>query len=140
MFLCRFLQDAGLSSTAHSHALDSVKAQLTHSQQLLEQECDSHSASKQEFLERESQLQSELTQVSESLTEQQKLVASKQSRCAEVQTELQRVCNELQLAKKDHDDYKLRATGILQVHTHTHTRTYLHTHTYIPTTIKIIVG
>lgn len=113
--LYRFLQDANLSSTAHSHALDSLKAQLTQSKFLLEQECNSNEAKRQEMAERESQLQSELTQVSEALMEQQRQVSLKQAKCVEVQTKLQSNYAELQLARKEHEDYKLRAAGILQV-------------------------
>ena len=63
-FVYRFLQDANLSSTAHSHALDSLKTQLKQHQSLLEQERETFQSRQQESAERESRLQAELTQVS----------------------------------------------------------------------------
>ncbi len=61
---CRFLQDAGLSSTAHSHALDSVKTQLQQHQTLLQQERAALQTKQHEFADRESRLRAELEQVS----------------------------------------------------------------------------
>ncbi len=61
---CRFLQDAGLSSTAHSHALDSLKAQLHQHQTLLQQERVALQTKQHEFADREGKLRAELAQVS----------------------------------------------------------------------------
>lgn len=61
--ICRFIQDAGLSSTAHSHALDSLKTQLQQHQTLLREERAAHQTRQQEFANREGSLQAELAQV-----------------------------------------------------------------------------
>ncbi len=59
----RLLQDVGLSSTAHSHALDSLKTQLQQHQTLLQEERLAHKTRQQEFANREASLQTELAQV-----------------------------------------------------------------------------
>ena len=54
-------------------------------------------------------------QVREELVGHQRQVAVTQTRCGELQTEVQRSQQEVQAARKEHEEYKLRAAGILQV-------------------------
>lgn len=109
------MQDASWSSGAHNQALDSLKAQLSQALGQLDREREDHQAEKLRFLERESFLQSEQTQLSENRALLQKQVAAEQSRAVELQGALQSAQREMQTARKEHEDYKQRATGILQV-------------------------
>lgn len=46
---------------------------------------------------------------------QQRQLGLAQAKCVELQNETQRAQQELQLAHREHEEYKLRAAGILQV-------------------------
>ena len=72
------LQDVNLSSDAHNQALESLKAQLGHTQTQLQQEREITAALKVEFAERESRLQFEGQQLSDTLTAQQRQLTLQQ--------------------------------------------------------------
>ena len=109
------LQDANLSSGAQNQALDSLKSQLSQTLAQLDKEREAHEAEKLSFIERESLLQSERTQLSDSLASLQRQVAAEQSRTRECQVSAQAAQREVQALRREHEDYKQRATGILQV-------------------------
>lgn len=92
-----------------------MKAQLTQALGQLDREREDHQAEKLRFMERESFLQSEQTQLSESHMLLQKQVVAEQNRAGEIQVVLQSTQRDIQAVRKEHEDYKQRATGILQV-------------------------
>lgn len=109
------MQDASWSSGAQNQALDSLKAQLSQALGQLDREREDHQAEKLRLVERESFLQSEQTQMSESRALLQKQVVAEQSRAMELQGALQSAQRENQTLRKEHEEYKQRAAGILQV-------------------------
>lgn len=109
------MQDASWSSGAQNQALDSLKAQLSQALGQLDREREDHQAEKLRLVERESFLQSEQTQMSESRALLQKQVVAEQSRAMELQGALQNAQRENQTLRKEHEEYKQRAAGILQV-------------------------
>ncbi len=111
----RLLQDANLSSGAQNQALDSLKSQLSQTLAQLAKEREEHEAEKLGYIERESLLHSERTQLSESLAGLQRQLAAEQSRTRGCQVSSQAAQRQVQALTKEHEDYKQRATGILQV-------------------------
>lgn len=109
------LQDANLSSGAHNQALESLKVQLSQVQAQLAKEKEERKIERVGFIERESLLQSEQRQLSDSLAASQRQVAAEQRKSRESQTAMQNTQRELQLLRKEHEEYKQRAAGILQV-------------------------
>ena len=103
-----------MSSGAQNQALDSLKNQLSQALSQLEREQEDHEAEKLRFVERESFLQSERVQVTDRLASLQKQVAAEQRKTGELQAALQATQRESQALRKEHEDYKQRATGILQ--------------------------
>jgi chromosome segregation ATPase len=113
--LSRLVQDASLSSGAHGQALDTLKAQLSQALGQLDREREDHQAEKLRFMEKESVLESEQTRLLENSAVLQKQVAAEQSRAVDLQGSLQSAQREAQALRKEHEDYKQRASGILQV-------------------------
>lgn len=104
-----------MSSGAHHQALESLKSQLTQVQAQLTKEREQHEVKRAEFMERESLLQSQLMQVSDNLTAVQRQVVAEQSRHRESHEALESTKKALQQLRKEHEEYKQRAAGILQV-------------------------
>lgn len=104
-----------MSSGAQNQALDSLKTQLSQTLAQLAKLQEDHDAEKLGFIERESLLQSERGQLSDSLAGLQRQVAMEQSRTREAQTSAQAAQREVHALRREHDEYKQRATGILQV-------------------------
>ena len=111
----RLLQDANLSSDAQNHALESLKSKLNQTKTLLREEREQMEAAKWEAAQRESQLQAEKEQLSEALAGLQKQLGFQQMKLTESQSAMRSAQNENQLLRKEYEDYKLRAAGILQV-------------------------
>ncbi|KAL5463617.1 hypothetical protein EMCRGX_G032531 [Ephydatia muelleri] len=111
----RVVQDVKLSNEAHGLGLSTLQSQLEETQATLKSSVDAMEALKNEFYQRESQLQSEQKQLSEVVAMQQKQLSQKQAKYSECLASLQSAQNELHLLRKEHDDYKQRATSILQV-------------------------
>ena len=72
-------------------------------------------AARWDSAQRESQLQAEKEQLSEALASQQKQLEFQQVKMAESQSAMRSAQNENQVLRKDYEDYKQRAAGILQV-------------------------
>lgn len=111
----RLLQDANLSSDAQNHALGSLKSKLNQTEALLREEREQMEAARWEAAQRESQLQAEKEQLSEALASQQKQLGFQQMKLTESQSAMRSAQNDNQLLRKEYEDYKLRAAGILQV-------------------------
>lgn len=114
-FSFRLLQDANLSSDAQNHALETLKSKLNQTEALLREEREQKETTRWESAQRESQLQAEQLQLSEALASQQKQLGFQQMKMAECQSALKNAQNEIQLLRKEYEDYKQRAAGILQV-------------------------
>lgn len=67
------------------------------------------------MLERESLLQAEKVQLSNDLAAIERQVGAEQGKVRDYQTTMQTLQRELHMLKKEHEEYKQRATGILQV-------------------------
>lgn len=115
--MIRLLQDANLSSDAQGHALESLKAKLNQTETLLSVEREKRESAGWASAQRESQLEAERTQLSEALASQQKQLEYQQMKMAEHQAGVRNAQNENRLIRKEYEDYKQRAAGILQVHT-----------------------
>ena len=111
----RLLQDANLSSDAQNHALESLKNKLNQTEALLREEREQMEAARWDAAQRESQLQAEKEQLSEALAGLQKQLGFQQMKLTESQSAMRSAQNENQLLRKEYEDYKLRAAGILQV-------------------------
>lgn len=72
-------------------------------------------AARWESAQRESQLQAEKEQLSEALASLQKQLGFQQVKLTESQSAMRSAQNENQSLRKEYEDYKLRAAGILQV-------------------------
>ena len=104
-----------MSSDAQNHALESLKTKLNQAETLLHEERDQAEAARWELVQRESQLQAEKEQLSEALASQQKQLGFQQMKMAENQSAVRVAQNENQLLRREYEDYKQRAAGILQV-------------------------
>lgn len=113
--LFRLLQDVNLSSGAQNQAMDSLKTQLTQAQAQLAQDREEHQAERRSFAEKESFLRLEQTKLSDNMAAMQRQVMAEQSRSRGLQSALQSAQRDVQLLRKEHEDYKQKATGILQV-------------------------
>ena len=111
----RLLQDANLSSDAQNQALESLKTKLTQTENLLQEERERKERARWESAQRESQLEAEKMQLSEALASQQKQLGFQQMKMAECQASLRNVQSESQAVRKEYEEYKQRAAGILQV-------------------------
>lgn len=111
----RLLQDANLSSDAQNQALESLKSKLTQTETLLREEREKMESARWESAQRESQLEAEKMQLSEALASQQKQLGFQQMKMAECQASLRNAQSESQAVRKDYEEYKQRAAGILQV-------------------------
>lgn len=111
----RLLQDANLSSDAQNQALESLKSKLTQTEALLREEREQKESGRWESAQRESQLEAEKMQLSEALASQQKQLGFQQMKMAECQASLRNAQNEGQAVRKEYEEYKQRAAGILQV-------------------------
>ena len=114
-FYCRLLQDANLSSDAQNQALESLKSKLNQTETLLREEREQTESARWEAAQRESQLQAEKMQLSEALASQQKQLGFQQMKMAECQAAMRNAQSESQVVRKEYEDYKQRAAGILQV-------------------------
>ena len=134
-----------MSSDAQNQALETLKSKLNQAEALLHEQREQMEAARWDSAQKESQLQAEKTQLSEALASQQKQLSFQQMKLAESQSAVRSVQNDNQLLRKEYEDYKQRAAGILQVniiidmHMHTCSVTsdvlYSHTHIYIYTCI-----
>lgn len=113
--LSRLLQDVNLSSGAQNQALESLKVQLSRAQAQLVKEREEHKAEKLNFVERESLLRSEEIKLTDSTAVLQRQVVAEQNRSRELQVSLQSAQREIQTLRREHEEYKQRAAGILQV-------------------------
>ena len=111
----RLLQDANLSSGVQNQALESLKNKLAQAESLLHDEREKAESTRWESAQRESQLEAEKAHLSEALANQQRQVDYQQSKLAESQSAVRTAQNENQLLRKEYEDYKQRAAGILQV-------------------------
>ena len=75
---------------------------------------DEHLKEKTVLLERESLLQAEKVQLSQDLAGAERQAAQEQGKVRDYQATLQSLQKELHLLKREHEDYKQRAGGILQ--------------------------
>jgi hypothetical protein len=104
-----------LSSDAQNQALESLKSKLTETETLLCEERESKESARWESAQRESQLEAEKMQLSEALASQQKQLGFQQMKMAECQSSLRNAQSEGQAVRKEFEEYKQRAAGILQV-------------------------
>lgn len=114
----RLLRDAGLSSVAQNNALDSVKIELQNTQSVLISEREAHAAMKNELSERENQFIAEKEELSDALYAQQRELQQHHIQYSDCHKKLQTALNELQLLKKEYEEYKTKATNILQSKEH----------------------
>lgn len=115
VFDFRLLQDANLSSDVQNQALESLKSKLTQAETQLREEREQTESARWESAQRESQLQAEKMQLSEALASQQKQHGFQQMKMVECQAALRNAQSESQAVRKEYEDYKQRAAGILQV-------------------------
>ncbi len=104
-----------MSSGAQNQALESLKTRLSQTEAQLAREREEHRSERTSFLQKESLLQSQHNQVLVSLAESQEQVRVEHVRTREAKAQLQGSQRELQVLRKEHNEYKLRAGGILQV-------------------------
>ena len=104
-----------MSSDAQNQALESLKSKLTQTETLLREEREQMESARWESAQRESQLEVEKMQLSETLASHQKQLSFQQMKMAECQASLRNAQNESQAVRKEYEEYKQRAAGILQV-------------------------
>lgn len=95
--------------------MESLKTQLSQTQAQLTQERDEHQTEKRSFAERESLLRQEQMKLSDNIAAMQRQLVAEQGRSRELQGALQSAQRDIQMLRKEHEDYKQKATGILQV-------------------------
>ena len=111
----RLLQDVNLSSGAQNQAMESLKTQLSQSQAQLAQLREEQISEKRGFAERERLLRLEQTKLTDDLTAVQRQLVAEQTRSRELQVALQGAQRDMQALRREHEDYKHKAAGILQV-------------------------
>ena len=95
--------------------MESLKSKLNQTEALRREEREQMEATRWEAAQRESQLHAEKEQLSEALASLQKQLGFQQMKLTESQSAVRSAQSGNQLLRKEYEDYKLRAAGILQV-------------------------
>ncbi|XP_071961984.1 golgin subfamily A member 5-like [Antedon mediterranea] len=110
----RILKDHSNSSGVHGQALDSVNDKLRDAEIALKREHESYRMAQNEFIQRQGKLEDEQKSLAESYALAQKKYIDEKARANELLSQTRTLKSNMDSAKQELADYKLKATRILQ--------------------------
>ncbi|XP_019727925.1 golgin subfamily A member 5 [Hippocampus comes] len=110
----RILEDHTEGSSMHSQALESMHDRLREAEQAIRREEDNFRQMQSEYVGRQSRLESERQSLAEALTAAEKRTAEEKLRADNLQQQLRSAKSAAEAAKHELQDYKQKATRILQ--------------------------
>ncbi|XP_057714503.1 golgin subfamily A member 5 [Corythoichthys intestinalis] len=110
----RILEDHTEGSTLHSQALETVQERLREAEQNIRREADNYRQMQSEYASRQSRLESERQSLAEALTAAERRATEEKLQVDSLQQQLRSAKNAAESAKQELQDYKHKASRILQ--------------------------